>query len=93
MLIGQNESGTNMLEKFEDFFDHKEEVIATAAKFLAEVKEKYEVGDLTRDEFEELSADATEIGEMKELADDLDRRKAVTDAFSALKIIVSFIPI
>ncbi len=80
-----------MLEKFEDFFNHEEAVVATAAKFLAEVKEKYELGELTRDEFEELSADATEIGEMKELANDLDRRKSVSDAISALKMIVSFI--
>lgn len=80
-----------MLEKFEDFFDHEEPAVATAAKFLADVKAKYEIGELSRDEFEELSADATEIGEMQELADDLDRRKAISDAFNALKMIVSFI--
>ena len=80
-----------MLEKFEDFFDHEEPVVSDAAKFLADVKAKYEIGELSRDEFEELSADATEIGEMQELADDLDRRKAISDAFNALKMIVSFI--
>jgi len=80
-----------MLENFEDFFDHEEAVIATTAKFLAEVQAKYELGEITRDEFEELSADATEIGEIHELADDLDRRKAISDALSALKTIVSFI--
>ena len=80
-----------MLEKFEDFFDHEEAVVSDAAKFLAEVQAKYEIGEISRDEFEELSADATEIGEMQELGDDLDRRKAISDAFSALKMIVSFI--
>lgn len=80
-----------LLEKFEDFFDHEESVVSDAAKFLAEVQAKYEIGEISRDEFEELSADAIQIGEMKDLADDLDRRKVISDALNALKMIVSFI--
>lgn len=78
---------------FEDFFDHDEPMVSTAARFLADIKEKYEAGEISKDEFKELANDALEIQEMSGLADDLDRKVAISRALSTLEIIASFIPI
>lgn len=78
---------------FSDFFDHEEPIISIAAKFLANVEEKYKAGEITSDEFKELANDAIEIQDMSGLADDLDRKLMISKALSTLKIIASFIPI
>ena len=76
---------------FEDFFNHDEVVVQDAAKFLAEVEHRYKENLITASEFEELSNDALEIGDINDLADDLDRRVAISEALDALKIIAGFV--
>ena len=82
-----------MKQQLKDFFNHDEKVVADAAKFLAEIEEKYKAGEITADEFNELANDALEIGEVQGLADDLDRKAAIGRAIAALKIIASLIPV
>ena len=80
-------------QTFKDFFDHDEPVISFAAKFLSQIEEKYKAGEITADEFKELAADAVEIGDMQGLADDLDRKAAISRALASLSAIASFIPL
>jgi len=80
-------------QTFKDFFNHDEPVVSTAARFLADIQEKYEAGEITKDEFKELANDALEINEISGLADDIDRKAAISRALSTLEIIASFIPI
>ena len=82
-----------MKETFEDYFNHDEPSVTTAARFLADIKIKYEAGDLSKSEFKELAADAVEINDIYGLANDLDRKAAVSKALAALEVIASFIPV
>ena len=78
---------------FKDFFNHDEVAVSSAAQFLAEIQEKYEAGLITKSEFKELAADAVEIRSIYGLANDLDRKVAITRALNTLANIASFIPI
>ena len=79
------------MDKFENYFNHNEVIVQDAAKFLAECEQRYKEDLITADEFEELAADALEIGDVYGLADDLDRRAAMTRALEALKMIATFV--
>ena len=81
------------MDKLEDFFNHEETVVSTAAWFIADIKEQYEAGNITDAEFKELTADALEIKDVFGLADDLDRKVAISRALAALGTIASFIPV
>ena len=78
--------------KFEDFFDHEESSVADAAHILAEAKQAYDAGDLTYDEFQELSQDVLEIGQIEKLADTLERKIAIQKAVDLIKLVVNAIP-
>ena len=82
-----------MKETLTDYFDHDEPVVSAAARFLADIQEQYEAGNISKSEFKELAQDALEIDDVYGLAGDLDRKAAVSKALAALEVIASFIPI
>jgi len=79
-------------QKFEDFFNHKEDTVSTAARFLADVQAQYVAGNITKQEYEELVIDAVEIKDVYGLAGDLDRKVTITLALNTLQSIAAVIP-
>ena len=80
-----------ILEKFEDYFDHEEPCIAEAAKILAEAKDALKTGDISKSEFEEIANDVLQIKKVDELADTIDRKRAIGEALDGLILIASHI--
>lgn len=76
---------------FKDFFNTKDDTVAEAAKLLAEVKQVYEDGGLTRQQFDELVNDVFEVDEILRLTKKLEDRIRIQEGIDALKKIVSLI--
>lgn len=79
--------------EFNDFLDHDEDSVRKAAEILEEAKTGLEEGMLSREQFDEIAEDVLQIEEMTKLADSLERKIAIQQAVSALRSIVSSIPL
>lgn len=78
---------------FNDFYNHEEESVRQAATILAEAKQGFENGELTKEQYDELIEDVLQIEQMQELADSLERKIAIQKAAQLLMQLAKALPI
>lgn len=78
---------------FSDFNNHEEESVRQAAAILAEARQGFENGELTKEQYDELVEDVLQIEQMQELADSLERKIAIQKAAQLLMQLAKALPI
>lgn len=78
---------------FNDFYNHEEESVRQAATILAEAKQGFENGELTKEQYDEIIEDVLQIEQMQELADSLERKIAIQKAAQLLMQLAKALPI
>lgn len=80
------------MDTFADLINSKDPIIARMATIVFDAKHAYEQGQLTKEQFEEIIIDATEIQNINKLTNNLDRKAAIHNAVKTILQILSFIP-
>jgi hypothetical protein len=81
------------MRRFEDFAHHELDVISDMANMLIEYQQVLNAGDITYDEFSELSSDILDYGKINEYAESVDQKAFMKEAIDALIFIVDHIPL
>lgn len=77
---------------FEDFNDHKCDVVAQAAKLLTEAQSEYGAENITKSEFDEIAANIIDAIQIDKLANDVDIKIFIREAVDTLKFMVEHLP-
>jgi len=80
------------MRRFDDFVDHKSDIIAQMAALLNEAQEGLEAGELSRSEFDEISHNILDFVEVDNLTSDVDNKVTIKEAIETLKLIAEHIP-
>ena len=79
------------VSKFNEYIVHKDEVIAKAARELSELERLLSEGAISISEFNEIADDILELKDINSLANNIERKQLLDDAFAALSIIASIV--
>lgn len=81
------------MRKFEEFLDHKNDTIAQMASLLAEAQAGLEAGDMTHNEFVEISHNILEFVDIDSLAEDVETKVIIKETIEILQFIVEHVPL
>jgi len=79
------------MEELKKLLTHEDELISGAAVIVVALLEDAKNGGITKDELEELVGDITNLEEINELANSIERKAKVAAAFDIIKDAVSAI--
>jgi len=82
-------TATTLLKQLSPFSDNSNSTIAECAGKIASYAKQVQSGDLTLDEFKELSSDLDALKESATAADEVQNVQAINDIFNGLVAILS----
>jgi len=74
--------------KFQDFLKDDDATVRRVSKVLAELTEAFELKSISREEYDELTADILDVGKIDDLATSVEQKAKLEEAFDALASIV-----
>jgi len=76
------------MAELKDFLDHDDPIISGVAQDITILEKGINDGNLSREQFDELVQDLMEVDEVRRMADKLERKIMILQAFTVIKNIV-----